>query len=133
VVPYRFGGGVKIKALDAMAHGCPVVATTVGAEGLRIERGRHLLVEDDAERFAAAVSSLLESEELQTRLGQAGRAHVEATFSWSAKTAGLVAVIDGLRCRQSDRDSCTRPRGNARSSELRSEGFMPSVGRSADT
>lgn len=100
VVPYRFGGGVKIKALDAMAHGCPVVATTVGAEGLRVERGRQLLIEDDAEGFAAAVSRLLNSRELQISLGEAGRAHVEATFSWAAKTAGLVAVFDRVSGRQ---------------------------------
>jgi glycosyltransferase involved in cell wall biosynthesis len=100
VVPYRFGGGVKIKALDAMAHGCPVVATTIGAEGLRVERGKHLLIEDDAEGFAAAVSRVLKSRELQMSLGEAGRAHVGATFSWSAKTAGLVAVFRWVLARQ---------------------------------
>ncbi len=96
VVPYRFGGGVKIKALEAMANGCAVVATTVGAEGLKIEKNRHLLVADNPEEFAAAIASLLASEEKRASLASAARRHIETNFSWAAKTSALIGVFQSI-------------------------------------
>lgn len=96
VVPYRFGGGVKIKALEAMAHGCPVVATSVGAEGLGAAEGEAILVADDAAAFAAQIVCLLQDPARAARLGEAGRAHVAAQFSFEAKTAGLRRLFDQL-------------------------------------
>lgn len=54
VVPLRYGGGTRLKILEAFAHRLPVVSTTAGAEGLDVEAGTHLLVADDAEAFAQA-------------------------------------------------------------------------------
>jgi glycosyltransferase involved in cell wall biosynthesis len=93
LVPYRFGGGVKIKALEAMAIGCAVVATTVGAEGLKIEKNKHVLIANEPEEFAAAISSLLASEEQRLLLATAAQDHIETNFSWAAKTSGLVSVF----------------------------------------
>jgi glycosyltransferase involved in cell wall biosynthesis len=96
VVPYRFGGGVKIKALEAMANGCAVVATTVGAEGLKIEKNKHLLVADGPEEFATAIASLLASEEKSASLASAARHHIETNFSWKAKTSALIGVFQSI-------------------------------------
>src|SRR5262249_44972626 len=46
-VPVRFGGGTRIKVLEAFAHRIPVVSTTLGVEGLDVEAGRELLIADD--------------------------------------------------------------------------------------
>lgn len=54
VVPLRAGGGTRIKILEAFALGVPVVSTTMGAEGLPIRHGEHLLVADHPTDFAAA-------------------------------------------------------------------------------
>lgn len=54
VVPLRAGGGTRIKILEAFAHGVPVVSSTLGAEGLDVETGTHLLVADDPADFADA-------------------------------------------------------------------------------
>src|SRR5262249_51612383 len=55
VVPIRIGGGTRLKILEAMALGTPVVATAKGAEGLDVHHGRELLIADDAPCLAEAV------------------------------------------------------------------------------
>jgi glycosyltransferase involved in cell wall biosynthesis len=59
VVPLRAGGGTRIKLLEAFAHGVPVVATRVGAEGIDVIDKRHLLLADTAEDFARACLATL--------------------------------------------------------------------------
>jgi glycosyltransferase involved in cell wall biosynthesis len=82
VVPLRVGTGTRIKALEAMAAGRPVIGTSVGLAGVGIEDGVQARVVDDAEAFAEAVAGVLRSDELAGRLGQAGRRHVETHFGW---------------------------------------------------
>ena len=84
VAPLRAGSGTRLKILEAWAAATPVVSTTIGAEGLPAVPGEHLLIADDADEFARAVSRLLDSPRLQARLGAAGRALVEREFSWKA-------------------------------------------------
>lgn len=64
VVPLRAGGGTRIKILEAFAHGVPVVSTLIGAEGIGVTDGQHLLLADDAEGFARACLRVKESREL---------------------------------------------------------------------
>ena len=59
VVPLRIGGGTRLKIFEAMAMGKAVVSTTVGAEGLRLTDGDHLLIADDPRSFARAVVQLI--------------------------------------------------------------------------
>ncbi len=73
VVPVRFGSGTRLKILEAFAHRIPVVSTTLGAEGLGVEDGVHLLLADTAEMLAEACARLLVDEGLRARLS--GSAH----------------------------------------------------------
>ena len=82
VVPLRIGTGSRIKALEAMACARPVVATDIGIQGLAVERGRHVLVADDAAAFADAVVQCLLDADLAGRLGRQGRALVESRYGW---------------------------------------------------
>ncbi len=59
VVPLRLGGGTRLKIVEAMAMGKAIVSTTLGAEGIEATPGRDLLIEDEPEAFADAVSRLL--------------------------------------------------------------------------
>jgi glycosyltransferase involved in cell wall biosynthesis len=59
ISPIRGGGGTRIKILEAFAHDVPVVSTSKGAEGLEVENGVHLLIEDDPELFANACIRLM--------------------------------------------------------------------------
>ena len=71
VVPMRFGGGTRIKILEAFAHRIPVVSTTLGCEGLEVVAGRHLLVDDDPDAFAADCVRLLTEPPLREELENA--------------------------------------------------------------
>jgi glycosyltransferase involved in cell wall biosynthesis len=96
VVPLRAGGGTRLKILEAMALGRPVVSTPLGCEGLAVEDGKHLLVAKDAEDFAAAVALLLTDRALAARLTQQARALVESDYDWTAIAERLLGVYDEL-------------------------------------
>jgi glycosyltransferase involved in cell wall biosynthesis len=82
VVPLRAGGGTRLKIFEALAMAKAVVSTTVGAEGLSLEAGRHFVAADDPGDFADAVVGLLRDPQRRCALGQTGRALVEAKYSW---------------------------------------------------
>jgi glycosyltransferase involved in cell wall biosynthesis len=83
VVPLRAGSGTRIKIFEALSMGKAVVSTSVGAEGLALESGRHFLAADTAHDFAQAVIRLLRDPARRRALGDAGRALVDANYSWS--------------------------------------------------
>ncbi len=93
VAPIRFGGGTRLKIVEAMAMGRPVVSTSLGCEGLEVTPGEHLLVADSPPDFADAVVRLLEDAELREELGRRGRQLVEARYDWRRLSAGLERVI----------------------------------------
>jgi glycosyltransferase involved in cell wall biosynthesis len=68
LVPLRWESGTRFKILEAFACSTPVVSTTLGAEGLAVEHGRHLLLADDTESFAGAILALLAEPLLGHRL-----------------------------------------------------------------
>lgn len=82
VAPLLFGSGMKVKVLDAMARGMPTVTTTVGAEGIDIENGEHLLVADDPVSMAARIDDLLENPELWERLQSGSRRLIQERYTW---------------------------------------------------
>lgn len=78
VVPLRAGGGTRLKILEALAHGCPVVSTGIGAEGLALQPEVHFLQADDGESFAEACLRLQAEPRLRQALARAGRQLVES-------------------------------------------------------
>jgi glycosyltransferase involved in cell wall biosynthesis len=82
-VPLLSGGGTRIKIMEGLAAGLPVVATTVGAEGLGLVDGEHLLIADSAEEFAAAVREVISDQGLRQRLSASGRDLVLAEYGWA--------------------------------------------------
>jgi glycosyltransferase involved in cell wall biosynthesis len=84
VAPLRFGGGTKLKLLEAMALGRPVVTTSKGAEGIEgIENGINAAITDDPVQFAATVNDLLNDYEKAVQIGLAGRRLVEQRYDWT--------------------------------------------------
>ena len=73
VVPLRYGAGIKGKIIEAMKYGTPVATTSIGAEGITGAEAL-MLIEDDAEGFAKAVSALYRDER---KLSQMSRDSVE--------------------------------------------------------
>lgn len=71
IVPLRFGAGVKIKTIEAIQHGLPVVATPTGAEGIALDEAECVVVREDPAQFAAALVELLVDEVAWTRAHRA--------------------------------------------------------------
>jgi glycosyltransferase involved in cell wall biosynthesis len=92
VVPIRVGSGSRLKALEALAAGRPVVGTSIGLEGLDLQAGREVLVADDAAAFAAAVVRLLRDDHLASSLAVAGRLAAER-FAWPAISEAFARSI----------------------------------------
>jgi polysaccharide biosynthesis protein PslH len=82
VVPVLAGSGTRIKILEAWAAGRAVVSTRLGAEGLPVRDGEHLILAAADHSFADAVLHLLEAPEERQRIGSAGRALYETSFTW---------------------------------------------------
>lgn len=103
VVPLRSGAGTRLKILEALSSGLPVVSTSIGAEGLSYEDGTDLLIADQAAHFAAQVLRLSTDEQLRGRLRTTGRAMVEKRYGWAqlaAPIAGIYEALAGARASQ---------------------------------
>jgi len=94
VIPSRLGGGTKLKVPEAMAAGVPVVATSIGAQGLAVEDEKHILIANEEGRFADAVVSLLENSKQRIQLVQAARNRVEDRYSWSGIYDDVIVRIE---------------------------------------
>ena len=93
VAPLRYGAGVKGKVNQSMAHGQPVVATTVAAEGMYLKHEVDVLVADAADAFAREIIRLYTDETLWTRLADGGLANIATHFSFAAATRALKSIL----------------------------------------
>lgn len=84
VVPLRIGGGTRLKIYEAMATGIPMVATTIGAEGLPVRSEEHLLIADTPEEQAAAIVRLLKNPRVASELARNALAFVRQHGSWES-------------------------------------------------
>jgi polysaccharide biosynthesis protein PslH len=84
IVPLRVGGGTRLKILESLALGTPVVSTTVGAEGLDLYDGEHLLLADSPLAFAESILRILAQDTLRVQLVEAGRRRVREQYLWSS-------------------------------------------------
>lgn len=81
VAPLTFGSGIKIKVLESMACGVPVVATSIAAEGIGAENGVHILIADKPEDFCSAIVSLINDSALRQRIAKNARDYVLSRFT----------------------------------------------------
>jgi glycosyltransferase involved in cell wall biosynthesis len=83
IAPLRWGGGTRLKILEALAAGCPTVSTSAGAEGLDLEDGKEILIADTGDELARAVIGLLQYPDKWAELSAAGQLSVAAKYDWS--------------------------------------------------
>jgi glycosyltransferase involved in cell wall biosynthesis len=94
VVPLRHGSGTRLKILESMALGTPVISTSKGAEGLRVSDGENILLADDPAALADAVDRLHHNADLRSHLARAGRSLVELEYDWSIIGNQLVDLVE---------------------------------------
>ena len=104
VVPLRIGGGTRIKIYEAMGMERAVVSTTIGAEGLDVQHGEHIVLADDPSSFAQSVISLLRDPARAAAIGQSAATQVRTHFGWAS-----VAEQFAERCLAAAASSSRRP------------------------
>jgi len=93
IAPMRVAGGTRLKILEAMALGTPVVATCKGAEGLNVTSGVNILLADAPARLADHIVALLRDVELRERLAVAGKRLVAEQYDWDVIAARAEAFL----------------------------------------
>lgn len=96
IVPMRSGGGTRLKVLDGLASGRPLVSTTMGVMGVDVRADEQVLLADGVESFADAVVQVLGDPALAGRLGAAGRQVAEQVYDWQAIGDRLEQLLRGL-------------------------------------
>jgi glycosyltransferase involved in cell wall biosynthesis len=97
VVPLLAGGGTRLKILEAMALGTPVISTSKGAEGLDATDGKHLLIADTPDQFAEKTVRLLQEPELRLTLAHNARQLVLDKYDWAGIGRHVCDLVE--RCR----------------------------------
>jgi glycosyltransferase involved in cell wall biosynthesis len=82
IVPLRVGGGTRLKIYEGMTMGLPTVSTTIGAEGLPVVDGEHIVLADDPASFAQACIALLNDPARSESMGNAADSYVREHFGW---------------------------------------------------
>jgi glycosyltransferase involved in cell wall biosynthesis len=98
VVPLRSGGGTRLKLLEAMSAGAPIVSTTLGAEGLGLEHGHEAWLATDAAGLGLGVLTLMSDPDRARAMAAAARARAERDLSWDrvgARLADLLGALEG--------------------------------------
>ena len=146
VVPLRSGTGTRLKALEAMAAGRPVVGTSIGLEGIGVTDRKQLLIADDAASFADGVIELLRDDDLArawlspgahtSKSDSAGTESAVTTWNWSrdfstvngradpdAHTSSVRYLAAPLRVATTSAASATNPIGSTAHSHLAGAGL----------
>jgi len=103
--PIFSGSGTRIKILEYMAAGKPVVSTTKGAEGLDVGTEKNIIIADDEKKFAEAVFDLLEHPDKAQLIGSNGKELVERSYSWEKIVKDFLISINDVFPRLSKKDN----------------------------
>jgi glycosyltransferase involved in cell wall biosynthesis len=99
VVPLRVGSGTRLKILEAMAAGVPVISTALGAEGIDVTDGKDILLAESPDDFVAAITRLASWPDLAQLLRNGGRALVASHYDWP----GLGEKLFQVHCETAER------------------------------
>ncbi|HEV2904556.1 MAG TPA: glycosyltransferase [Pyrinomonadaceae bacterium] len=94
LVPLRVGGGSRLKILEAMAAGVPVISTRRGAEGIEVKEGENILFAETGDEFCRRLAQISESETQWRRLSASGRVLAREKYDW-AKLGDELAKLYG--------------------------------------
>lgn len=101
VTPIKGPGGTRLKILEAMASGLPVVTTSVGAEGLNIKDDKQAIIKDNYEVLGEEAVKVLTNKALAQRLGKEGQRFVEENYTWNVSSKILDDIYTKTRKKNS--------------------------------
>ncbi|WP_309381111.1 glycosyltransferase family 4 protein [Cerasicoccus frondis] len=93
-VPLQYGGGTRLKILEAMSMGKPVISTSIGAEGLEVTPETDLILAESSESMASAILNLIQNKSLRESLGINARKLVEQKYQWSQITKAALTQLE---------------------------------------
>ncbi|MFC2088648.1 glycosyltransferase family 4 protein [Calditrichota bacterium] len=96
VVPLQSGGGTRLKILESMSFGVPIVSTSIGCEGLEIKNGYNILIGNTASDFSNKVLEILMSPNLAKKLSINARKLIEEKYNWDRITGSLENMYEKL-------------------------------------
>jgi glycosyltransferase involved in cell wall biosynthesis len=96
VVPVFEGSGTRYKILEAFAAKVPVISTAIGAQGLQVKHGEHLLIAESAAEFVDAMEQLCTDERLVNKLSERALALVKERYSWNVTARSIEKAINEL-------------------------------------
>jgi len=96
IVPLLSGSGLKLKILEGLASGIPIITTSIGAEGIAIEPGTHYLLAETPKDFMNQTGKLLDDRNLQQKLSNNGRALIEEKYQWDKKAEVLESFMNEI-------------------------------------
>lgn len=82
IAPLRFGSGIKVKVINALYRGLPVVTTSIGVEGMEVTPSQHLFVSDESESMKSSIDLLLKDEVAWNKMSKEGRDLVRKNYTW---------------------------------------------------
>lgn len=100
VVPIRIGGGTRIKIFEAMAQKKAIISTSIGAEGLPLEDGKHIIIADDPDRFAGSVIRLMNDDRLVHKIGENAYSLVIEKYGWDRAACSFLNAFDKIENRR---------------------------------
>jgi glycosyltransferase involved in cell wall biosynthesis len=81
VLPFKMGGGIRLKSLTALASGIPIVSTSLGVEGLKVKANQDFLLADSEKTFANKTIKLLKDSSLQNKLSKNSKKYIQKNHS----------------------------------------------------
>lgn len=94
VAPLRYGAGMKGKVVEAMAHGLPVVTTSIGAEGMRLNNMENVIISDNPKEFAAELINLYTDKKMWNIISSNSFKHVSANFCTDVVINDLESILN---------------------------------------
>ncbi|HEX2868924.1 MAG TPA: glycosyltransferase family 4 protein [Ignavibacteriales bacterium] len=96
VIPLRVGGGMRVKILELMAAGKPIITSTIGAEGINYEKDNELILADTAEDFFREIDGLLRDPDRMHSVGVNAKNKVKQQYSWESVISGYMNYINSI-------------------------------------
>lgn len=94
IAPLRFGSGIKVKVLNTMCRGLPIVTTSIGAEGLEVRHMKHMAIADSVDETCASIEQLLDDEEKWTTIRDGSREVIREKYTWSRVLGNMISELD---------------------------------------